>query len=102
MQWIRIGYNHDTSRNLEIWLYFLKKFQLGFSSKIEVPQLGLARAGTFLAWARSSQKIPARTHLYQLGLMLLIFLFRKQIPLVIILCCVDFWNFHPPSLEFDM
>ena len=42
MQLIRIGYNHDTGRNLEIWLYFLKKFQLGFSSKIEVPQLGLA------------------------------------------------------------
>ena len=43
MQWIRIGYNHDTSRNLEIWLYFLKKFQLGFSSKIKVPQLGSTR-----------------------------------------------------------
>ena len=40
MQLIRIGYNHDTGRNLEIWLYFLKKFQLGFSSKIEVPRLG--------------------------------------------------------------
>ena len=64
MQLIRIGYNHDTGRNLEIWLYFLKKFQLGFSSKVEVPQLGLARAGTFLARGRSSRKIPARTHLY--------------------------------------
>jgi hypothetical protein len=66
MQLIRIGYNHDTGRNLEIWLYFLKKFQLGFSSKIEVPQLGSARLGTFIARARSSRKIPARTHLYYL------------------------------------
>ena len=48
---------------LEIWLEFLKKFQLGFSSKIEVPQLGSAQLGTFTARARSSQKIPARTHL---------------------------------------
>ena len=68
MQLIRIGYNHGTGRNLEIWLYFLKKFQLSFSSKIEVPQLGLARAGTFLARARSSQKIPAQTRLYYSGM----------------------------------
>ena len=66
MQLIRIGYNHDTGRNLEIWLYFLKKFQLGFSSKIEVPQLGSARLRTFIGRARSSRKIPARTHLYSI------------------------------------
>ena len=35
------------------------RFQLGFSSKIEVPQLNSARLGTFTARARSSQKIPA-------------------------------------------
>ena len=28
--------------NLEIWLYFLIRAQLGFSSKIEVPRLGSA------------------------------------------------------------
>ena len=51
---------------VEIWKFDCtpKKIQLGFSSKIEVPQLGLARAGNFLARARSSRKIPARTHLY--------------------------------------
>ena len=47
MKLIWIGYNHDTGRNLEIWLHFLKKFQLDFSSKIELPQLGLARAEKF-------------------------------------------------------
>jgi hypothetical protein len=36
--------------------------QLGFSSKIEVPKLGLARLGTFIAQLGSSLKIPARTH----------------------------------------
>jgi hypothetical protein len=35
-----------------------KKFQLGFSSEIKVPQLGSARLG-------SSRKIPARAHHYQ-------------------------------------
>ena len=38
----------------------LKKHPLNFSSKIEVPQLGLAQLGTFTARARSSRKIPAR------------------------------------------
>ena len=58
MQLIRIGYNYDTGRkfgNLIVVLnQGLKKIQLGFSSKIEVPrlgsepsQLGLARAGKF-------------------------------------------------------
>ena len=44
MQLIRIGYNHD--RNLKIWKFdcrALKKFQLGFSSKIKGLQLGSAR-----------------------------------------------------------
>ena len=41
-----------------------KKLQLGFSSKIEVPQLGSAWLGIFTARARSSRKISARTHLY--------------------------------------
>ena len=67
MQLIRIGCNHDTGRNLEIWLYFLKKFQLGFSSKIEVLQLSSAQVGTFTARARSSRKIPAQNHLYYLA-----------------------------------
>jgi hypothetical protein len=62
MQLIRIGYNHDTIRKLGNLIVVLneglKKFQLGFSSEIEVPRLG-----TFIAQARSSRKIPARTHL---------------------------------------
>ena len=41
-----------------------EKIQLVFSSKIKVPQLGLARLGTFIARARSSRKNPARTHHY--------------------------------------
>ena len=48
MQLIRIGYNPDTGRkfgNLIVVLLISakKKFQLGFSSKIEVLRLGLAR-----------------------------------------------------------
>ena len=41
-----------------------KKFQLGFSSEIKVPQLGSARLGTFIARLGSSRKIPARAHHY--------------------------------------
>ena len=58
MQLIRIGYIHDTGRRFGNLIVVLnqgfKKFHLGFSSKIEVPQLGsepsklgLARAGKF-------------------------------------------------------
>ena len=47
-------------------LYIKEKIQLVFSSKIKVPQLGSARLGTFIARARSSRKIPARTHHYYL------------------------------------
>ena len=47
MQLIRIGYNHDTIKKLGNLIVVLneslKKFQLGFSSEIEVPQLGSAR-----------------------------------------------------------
>ena len=70
MQLIRIGYNHDTIRKLgnlivvlKVLNEGLKKIQLGFSSEIEVPQLGSAQLGNFIARARSSRKIPARTHL---------------------------------------
>ena len=67
MQLIRIGYNHDTGRkfgNLSVGLKKISaRFQLSFSWKIEVPQLSSARLGIFIAQARSSQKIPARTHL---------------------------------------
>ena len=67
IQLIRIGYNHDTGGkfgNLIVVLnQGLKNFQLGFSSKIEVPQLGWAGLGFFIAGACSSRKIPARTHL---------------------------------------
>ena len=45
MKLIRIGYHHDTGKkfgNLIVVLnQCLKNFQLGFSSKIEVPQLCL-------------------------------------------------------------
>jgi hypothetical protein len=57
MQLIRIGYNHDTIRKLGNLIVVLneglKKFQLGFSSEIEVPQLGSAGLGTFIARARA-------------------------------------------------
>ena len=47
IQFIRIGYNHDTGRKfgnlIVVFNQCLKKFQLGFSSKIKVPQLGSAR-----------------------------------------------------------
>ena len=42
-----------------------KKFQLGFSSDVEVPQLSSARLGTFIARLGSSWKIPARAHQYK-------------------------------------
>ena len=41
--------------------------QLGFSSKIEMPQLGLTRLGTFSDRFGSAREISARTHHY-LGL----------------------------------
>ena len=67
MHLIEIGYNHDTGKkfgNLIVILnYCFNKIQLRFSSKIEVPQLCLARFGTFIARARLSWKIPAQTHL---------------------------------------
>ena len=63
MQLIRIGYNDDTGRKFGNLIVVLKKFRLDFSSKIEVPQLGLAQLGNFIARAHSSRKIPARTHL---------------------------------------
>ena len=50
------------------WHTYCQYCQLGFSSKIEVPQLGSTRLGTFTAQARSSRKFPARTHLYHLGM----------------------------------
>ena len=77
MQLIRIGYNHDTGRKFGNLIAVLKKIQLGFSSKIDVPQLGSTWLGTFIARARSSRKIPARTHLYQL-LMLHFALLRNR------------------------
>ena len=63
------------AQNWKVWLYFKqnlefttswqkKNCQLGFSSKIEVPQLGSARLGYFTARAHSSRKNPARTHHY--------------------------------------
>ena len=71
IQLIRIGYNHDTGRkfgNLIVVLnQGLRNFQLGFSSKIEVPQLGSARLGTLIARLSSSGKIPAQTHLYYIA-----------------------------------
>ena len=46
---------------------YCQNCQLGFSSKMKVPQLGSAWLGTFTARTRSSRKIPARTHLYYLS-----------------------------------
>jgi hypothetical protein len=43
-------------------LYIKENEQLGFSSKIETPQLGLARLGTFIALLGSAREIPARTY----------------------------------------
>ena len=45
-------------------LFIKKKLQLGFSSKIEVPQLGLTGLGNFSAWLGSALKILARTYHY--------------------------------------
>ena len=64
----KIDWNHDTEAKLGNWKNLLLNdvhIQLGFSSETEVLQLGSARLGTFTARARSSQKIPARTHHYQ-------------------------------------
>ena len=45
---IRIAYNYDTGTKLENSYYLvLKKIQLGFSSKIEMHQLGSAQLGKF-------------------------------------------------------
>ena len=61
MQLIRIGYNHDTGRKIENLTVVLKKISAQFQlENWSAP----ARLGTFTARARSSQKIPARTHLY--------------------------------------
>ena len=70
-----IDYNHDTgiklgnlivvlsrSKNLQIFdmhIAYCRYCQLGFSSKIEVPQLNSAQLGTFIARLSSSRKIPA-------------------------------------------
>ena len=55
-----IDKNHDIqakSDNKKLGKKWVKKFvifcQLGFSSKIKVPQLGLARLGSFMAWLGS-------------------------------------------------
>ena len=68
-----IDKNHDIqakSDNKKLGKKWVKKIvifcQLGFSSKIKVPQLGLARLGTFIARLDSSRKIPARAHHYHL------------------------------------
>ena len=66
MKLIRIGCNHNSTctklENLDDIFNQGQKIaffcQLGFSSKIKVPQLG------------SSRKIPARTHLYKVALRL--------------------------------
>ena len=71
-----IDKNHDIqakSDNKKLEKKCVKKIvifcQLGFSSKIKVPQLGSARLGsarlgTFMARLGSSQKTPARAHYY--------------------------------------
>ena len=45
--------------HFELKKLYIKKFQLGFSSKIEMPQLNSARLGTFIAWLGSAREIPA-------------------------------------------
>ena len=45
-----------------MWFFYCGNCQLGFSSKIKVPQLG--SAWNLLARLGSSQKIPARAHHY--------------------------------------
>ena len=59
LQLIRIGYNHDTGRKFGNLIVApdqgLKKYQLGFSLKIEVPQLGLAPSQLGLTQAKKFQ-----------------------------------------------
>ena len=67
MKLIRIGCNHNSTctkfENLDDIFNQGQKIASFVSSKTEVPQLGLALLGRFIARARSSWKIPARTHL---------------------------------------
>ena len=60
----RIAYNYDTGTKLENSYYCIKKIQLGFTLKIEMPQLCSARLGTFLAQLGSAWEISAQTHHY--------------------------------------
>ena len=50
------------------WLRYILsvRFQLGFSSKIEMPQLGLTQLRTLSAWLVSAREISARTHHYSI------------------------------------
>ena len=66
MQLIRIGYNHDTGRkfgNLIVVLLISAKKNFSSVSAQKLKYSGLAWLGTFIARARSSCKITARTHL---------------------------------------
>ena len=47
-------------------MHIVSSFSARFQLEIKMPQLGSTRLGKFSARARSSRKIPARTHHYQL------------------------------------
>jgi hypothetical protein len=58
----KIGKAKKERKNKQKKLYIKKNCQLGFSSKIELPQLGLAWLGNFSARLGSVREISARTH----------------------------------------
>ena len=76
IRFVKIGFSLDTSKKMRnlvciknlllINVHTSTYCQLGFSSKIEMPQLGSARLGTFPARLGSSREISARAHHYYL------------------------------------
>jgi len=49
-------------------MHIVSSFSARFQLEIKMPQLGSTRLGKFSARARSSRKIPARTHHYKVVL----------------------------------
>ena len=61
---IRIAYNYDTGKyKIGKFLLVQKKNQLGFSSKIEMPQLGSAQLGKFQFNLITTKYVPREEYL---------------------------------------
>ena len=63
---IKLNVTMIQAQNWKILYLLTKYFQLGFSSKIEMPQLGSTWFRTLSAQFESARKIPARTHHYSI------------------------------------